>query len=340
MTNTSLQLKPNQASISEKIDFDAIKELMAPQMKLVDQQIIHELSSDVALINQIGYHIVNSGGKRLRPMLVALSANALNYQGSDHIALAAVIEFIHTATLLHDDVVDESDLRRGKETANAIWGNAASVLVGDFLYSRSFEMMVDVKNMRVMDVLSHTTNAIAEGEVLQLLNINNPDTSEAQYLEVIRRKTAKLFEAATKLGAIISESSNHLEQAVANYGLHLGNAFQIMDDMLDYTADPKELGKNLGDDLAEGKPTLPLIHAMSNGTNQQADFIRDAIKQGNRDAYTEVLSILEQTGSIEYTARFAKTEAEKAITCLTPLEDSTYKATMKQLALFSIQRNF
>ena len=340
MTNTSARLKPNQASTSEKIDFDAIKVLMAPQMKLVDQQIIQELSSDVVLINQIGYHIVNSGGKRLRPMLVALSANALNYQGSDHIALAAVIEFIHTATLLHDDVVDESDLRRGRETANAIWGNAASVLVGDFLYSRSFEMMVSVKNMRVMDILSHTTNAIAEGEVLQLLNINNPDTSEAQYLEVIRRKTAKLFEAATKLGAIVSESESHLEQAIADYGLHLGNAFQIMDDMLDYMADPKELGKNLGDDLAEGKPTLPLIHAMSNGTKQQADFIREAIKQGNRGAYADVLSILEKTGSIEYTAGFAKAEAEKAINCLAPLEDSTYKATMKQLALFSIQRNF
>lgn len=340
MTNTSVQLKPNQSSASEKIDFDVIRELMAPQMKLVDQQIIQELSSDVVLINQIGYHIVNSGGKRLRPMLVALSANALNYKGDDDIRLAAVIEFIHTATLLHDDVVDESDLRRGKETANAIWGNAASVLVGDFLYSRSFEMMVGVKNMRVMDILSHTTNAIAEGEVLQLLNINNPDTSEAQYLEVIRRKTAKLFEAATQLGAIVSKSSNHLEQAVANYGLHLGNAFQIMDDMLDYMANPEDLGKNLGDDLAEGKPTLPLIHAMANGTKLQSDFISDTIKQGNRDAYPEILSIIKQTGSLEYTSEFAKTEAVKAITCLAPLENSSYKTTMEQLALFSIQRNF
>lgn len=339
MTNTSAQQATSQASSTEEIDFDAIRQLMTPQMKRIDQEIIQELSSDVVLINQIGYHIVNSGGKRLRPMLVALAANALNYQGNDHITLAAVIEFIHTATLLHDDVVDESDLRRGNETANAIWGNAASVLVGDFLYSRSFEMMVGVKNMRVMDILSHTTNAIAEGEVLQLLNINNPDTSETQYLEVIHRKTAKLFEAATQLGAVISDSSDELEKAVANYGLHLGNAFQIMDDMLDYMADPEELGKNLGDDLSEGKPTLPLIHAMANGTPQQADFIRDTIKQGNRDAYTEILSIIEQAGSIEYTAKFAKAEAEKAILCLAPLEDTLYKTTMEQLALFSIQRN-
>lgn len=322
------------------IDFKAIQLLMASAMSQVDKEILQELNSDVVLVNQIGFHIVNSGGKRLRPMLVALSACALGYQGNQHTTLAAVIEFIHTATLLHDDVVDESDMRRGDDTANAIWGNAASVLVGDFLYSRSFEMMVGVNNMRVMDILSHTTNAIAEGEVLQLLNINNPDTSEAQYLEVIRRKTAKLFEAATQLGAVLANKDEAIEKALANYGLHLGNAFQIMDDMLDYMADPEELGKNLGDDLAEGKPTLPLIHAMANGTQEQSDFIKETIKNGNRDAYLDVLSIIQSTGSLDYTAKFADKEAERAIEALSILPDSKYKDAMEQLALFSIQRSY
>ena len=322
------------------VDFSAIQHLMSDTMKQVDAEILRELSSDVALINQIGFHIINSGGKRLRPMLVALSACALGYEEKQHVTLAAVIEFIHTATLLHDDVVDESDLRRGEDTANAIWGNAASVLVGDFLYSRSFEMMVSVDSMRVMDVLSHTTNAIAEGEVLQLLNINNPDTSEAQYIEVIRRKTAKLFEAATQLGAILTNQNQQTEQAIAAYGLHLGNAFQIMDDMLDYTANPDELGKNLGDDLAEGKPTLPLIHAMANGSKEQSTIIRDTIREGNRDAYPTILEIIVQTGSLEYTADFAKVEAEKAIASLSDIPDSVYKDAMKELALFSIERSF
>lgn len=326
--------------ITPKIDFKAIQQLMSPAMNEVDKKILQELNSDVVLINQIGFHIVNSGGKRLRPMLVALSACALGYEENDHTTLAAVIEFIHTATLLHDDVVDESDMRRGDDTANAIWGNAASVLVGDFLYSRSFEMMVSVNNIRVMDLLSHTTNAIAEGEVLQLLNINNPDTSEAQYLEVIRRKTAKLFEAATQLGAILADKDEQVEIAIATYGLHLGNAFQIMDDMLDYTADATELGKNLGDDLAEGKPTLPLIHAMQNGTEQQADFIKETIKKGDRDAYLDILAIIKSTGSLEYTATFADKEAQKAIDALSILPNSDYKKAMEQLALFSIQRSY
>jgi octaprenyl-diphosphate synthase len=323
-----------------KIDFKAIQVLMAPAMSQVDKEILRELNSDVVLINQIGFHIINSGGKRLRPMLVALSACALDYDGKDHTTLAAVIEFIHTATLLHDDVVDESNMRRGDETANAIWGNAASVLVGDFLYSRSFEMMVGVNDMRVMDILSHTTNAIAEGEVLQLLNINNPDTSEAQYLEVIRRKTAKLFEAAAQLGAVLSKADDTTEKALAAYGLHLGNAFQIMDDMLDYTANVDELGKNLGDDLAEGKPTLPLIHAMTNGTAEQAEFIRETIKNGNRDAYLDILAIIKSTGSLDYTAEFADQEAKKAIDALSSIADSNFKTAMEQLALFSIQRSY
>jgi len=330
----------NTPSTPEQVDFQAIQQLMAPAMKAVDQEILQQLNSDVVLINQIGFHIVNSGGKRLRPMLVALSARTLDYTGTQHTTLAAVIEFIHTATLLHDDVVDESDMRRGDDTANAIWGNAASVLVGDFLYSRAFEMMVGVNNMRVMDILSHTTNAIAEGEVLQLLNINNPDTSEAQYLEVIRRKTAKLFEAATQLGAILAGESKQTEDAMATYGLHLGNAFQIMDDMLDYMADAEALGKNLGDDLAEGKPTLPLIHAMSHGTQEQANFIKETIKAGNRDAYPDILDIIKATGSLEYTAEFAKKEALLAVNALNPIPDSEYKKSMQELALFSIQRSY
>lgn len=225
-------------------------------------------------------------------------------------------------------------------TANAIWGNAASVLVGDFLYSRSFEMMVGVNNMRVMDILSHATNAIAEGEVLQLLNINNPDTSEAQYLEVIRRKTAKLFEAGTRLGAVLANKDEETEKALSTYGLHLGNAFQIMDDMLDYTADVAELGKNLGDDLAEGKPTLPLIHAMAHGTAEQSKFIKETIKNGNRDAYLDILAIIKSTGSLDYTAQLADQEAQKAIDALSNIPDSNYKQAMEQLALFSIQRSY
>ena len=323
-----------------KINIQAIQHLMEPEMALVDKEILQQLSSDVALINQIGLHIVSSGGKRLRPMLVVMSACALGYQGNAHTKLAAVIEFIHTATLLHDDVVDESDLRRGKETANSIWGNAASVLVGDFLYSRSFEMMVSTNDVRVMDTLSHSTNAVAEGEVLQLLNINNPDTNETQYFEVIRRKTAKLFEAATQLGAILTQQNKTTEAALAAYGLHLGNAFQIMDDLLDYTSSAEELGKNPGDDLAEGKPTLPLIHAMANGTQQQADFIRQAIKQGDRTAYHEVLSIIKSTGSLEYTVASADKEAQKAINALSDIPDSDYKSAMQQLALFAIQRSY
>jgi len=330
----STALAPNQ------VDFKAIQTLMAPAMSQVDKEILQELNSDVVLINQIGFHIVNSGGKRLRPMLVALSAAALGYEGTQHTTLAAVIEFIHTATLLHDDVVDESDMRRGDDTANAIWGNAASVLVGDFLYSRSFEMMVGVNDIRVMDILSHSTNAIAEGEVLQLLNINNPDTDESQYLEVIRRKTAKLFEAATQLGAVLANKDSDTEKALASYGLHLGNAFQIMDDMLDYTADVEELGKNLGDDLAEGKPTLPLIHAMANGTEEQANFIKETIKNGNRDAYLDILAIIKSTGSLDYTATFAEKEAQRAIDALSQLPNNDYKTAMEQLALFSIQRSY
>lgn len=328
------------SSTPPPIDFDAIKNLTSTEAKAVDQLILIELSSDVVLINQIGHYIVGSGGKRLRPMLLLLAAKSLGYTGSNHLILAAVIEFIHTATLLHDDVVDESELRRGKESANAVWGNSVSVLVGDYLYSSAFEMMVRTNNMRVMDILSKTTTAIAEGEVLQLLNCNNPATSEQKYLDVISRKTAILFSAATKLGAVISNTTPEIEESLAAYGQHLGIAFQLIDDALDYKSTQEELGKNLGDDLAEGKPTLPLIHAIAAGSEQQAEIVRNAIKEGNRDAFNEVYNIVKDTDAIAYTEQRADEEAGKAIAALTPLPDSDFKEAMIQLANFSVQRNY
>ncbi len=324
----------------ELIDFDSIKELTSAEAAAVDHLILDELSSDVVLINQIGHYIVGSGGKRLRPMLLLLSAKALDYTGSSHITLAAVIEFIHTATLLHDDVVDDSDLRRGKDSANAVWGNAASVLVGDYLYSRAFEMMVRTDTMRVMEVLSKTTTAIAEGEVLQLLNCNNPATTEEKYLEVISRKTAILFSAATRLGAILAGSSEEIEEKLAQYGQHLGNAFQLIDDALDYKASKEELGKNLGDDLAEGKPTLPLIYAIQNGSKSESETIRQAITNGERSAFNEVYAIVQSTNAIEYTEQRANEEAEKAIAALDILKDSDFKQALISLARFSVQRNY
>jgi len=265
------------------MELSAIRELVATDMQAVNDLILRRLQSDVVLINQIGHYIVNSGGKRLRPIVVLLAARAAGYQGDRHVDLAAIIEFIHTATLLHDDVVDGSELRRSRETANAVWGNSASVLVGDFLYSRSFEMMVEVDNMRVMDVLSHATNRIAEGEVLQLLNCNNADVTEQQYLEVIRRKTATLFEAGARLGVVLAGSDDRAaEAAFAAYGLHLGTAFQLVDDALDYSSSDAELGKNIGDDLAEGKPTLPIIQALKTGTPAQVKALRKAVESGGR----------------------------------------------------------
>ncbi len=322
------------------IDFTAIQQLTEKEAKAVDQLILKELTSDVVLINQIGNYIINSGGKRLRPMLLLLTAKALDYQQDNHLVLAAVIEFIHTATLLHDDVVDESDLRRGKDTANAVWGNAASVLVGDYLYSSAFEMMVRTNNMRVMEILSKTTTAIAEGEVLQLLNCNNPATSEEKYLEVISRKTAILFSAATRLGAVIANASPEVEASIAAYGQHLGVAFQLIDDALDYTSNKEELGKNLGDDLAEGKPTLPLIYAIEHGTKEQADVIINAIKTGNRDSFNEVYDIVTMTNAIAYTEQRADKEAQKAIDALNNLPDSEYKEALELLARFSVQRSY
>ncbi len=324
---------------SVTIDFDSIKNLTAAETKAVDRLILNELSSDVVLINQIGHYIISNGGKRLRPMLLLLAAKALGNCDENHLTLAAVIEFIHTATLLHDDVVDESQLRRGRESANAVWGNAASVLVGDYLYSSAFEMMVRTNSMRVMDIMSKTTTAIAEGEVLQLLNCNNPDTSEQKYLEVIARKTAILFSTATRLAAVISGSTPETEESLAIYGQQLGVAFQLIDDALDYTASTEELGKNLGDDLAEGKPTLPLIYAIEHGSQEQARIVIDAIRQGSREAFNDVYEVVKATNAIEYTEQCADRAAEKAIASLACLPDSEYKTALEQLARFSVQRD-
>jgi len=322
------------------VDFDTVRALVQNEAAAVDRLILERLSSEVVLINQLGAYIINSGGKRLRPMLVLLSALASGYRGDKHVLLAAVIEFIHTATLLHDDVVDASDLRRGRATANDIWGNEASVLVGDFLYSRSFEMMVEAGSMRVMDILSHTTNTIAEGEVMQLLNCHDPDITEARYDQVIRAKTAILFEAAARLGAVIGEQDATIEEALAGYGLHLGIAFQLIDDLLDYSSDSATLGKEIGDDLAEGKPTLPLIHAMQHGTEAQRELIRQAITEGGLERIDGVMAAIESAGSLAYTSHRASAEAALAKQALAPLPDSVYKDAMLALADFSVQRAF
>ncbi len=315
-----------------------IRALIQDDIKAVDQLILDRLSSDVVLINQIGHYIINSGGKRLRPLLVLLSARACGYQGQDHLTMAAVIEFIHTSTLLHDDVVDDSDTRRGNKTANEVWGNAASVLVGDFLYSRSFEMMVEPGIMKIMQVMSEATNVIAEGEVLQLLNCHDADTTKERYMEVIHRKTAKLFEAATHLGPILSNKPE-LEDAFIAYGKHLGAAFQLIDDALDYMADEDELGKNIGDDLAEGKPTLPLIYVLENGTDQEKTVIRNAIESEGIKLLDEVTAIIQASGAIDYTQQVAKAEAEHAKAALSVLEDSELKTALQALADLAVHRS-
>lgn len=308
-------------------------------MGVVDDVIREKLHSHVVLIRQISEYIINSGGKRLRPALVILSAGAFGYAGKFHYNLAAVVEFIHTATLLHDDVVDESKMRRNKETANALFGNAASVLVGDFLYSRAFQMMVEVDSMRVMQVLADATNTIAEGEVLQLLNCRDPDVTEENYLRVIRFKTAKLFEAASRLGAILGKATPEEERAMAIYGMHLGTAFQLIDDMLDYSSNSQDIGKNLGDDLAEGKPTLPLIHAMRVGTPEQAATIRKAIEDGGKDGFEPVLNVIQNTTALDYAKECAKKEAAAAIAAISILPESENKQCLIQLADFSVTRN-
>lgn len=309
-------------------------------MEAMDEVIRVKLHSDVVLVRQVGEYIINSGGKRLRPALVILSSGAFSYTGKHHHNLAAIIEFIHTATLLHDDVVDASELRRSKATANALFGNATSVLVGDFLYSRSFQMMVEVNNMRIMQVLADATNTIAEGEVLQLINCRDPNVNEENYLQVIRYKTAKLFEAATRLGAILSDVSPEEEESMASYGMHLGTAFQLTDDMLDYSGDYHDTGKNLGDDLAEGKPTLPLIYAMKNGSKAQANIVSKAIQNGGGEGALEsVLKVIHETGALDYTRKKAEAESCMATEAISLLPDSQYKKCLLQLAVFAVSRN-
>ena len=322
------------------MDIELIRAPIADDLRAVDALIRQQLHSDVVLINQLAGHIIEGGGKRLRPVTVLLAARACGYAGHDHIAAAAIIEFIHTSTLLHDDVVDESTLRRGRETANAIWGNQASVLVGDFLYSRSFQMMVGIGSMKVMEILADTTNTIAEGEVMQLLNCHDPDTTEERYMAVIYCKTAKLFEAAAQLGSVLAGRPREEELALGRYGKHLGTAFQLIDDVLDYRASSAELGKNIGDDLAEGKPTLPLIHAMRHGTAEEARIIREAIEQGGLDQFDSVIRAIESTGALDYTAQLAAGEAERAIAELTLLPDSPARDALVGLARFAVSRHY
>jgi octaprenyl-diphosphate synthase len=318
----------------------AIQAFIAADMQRVDAVIRERLHSEVVLVSQVSEYIINSGGKRLRPALVLLSAGAMGYTGKHHYELAAVVEFIHTATLLHDDVVDESSLRRGRETANALFGNAASVLVGDFLYSRAFQMMVGVGQMRVMEVLSDATNIIAEGEVLQLMNCNDADISEADYLRVIRYKTAKLFEAAVRLGGILGGADAATEQALAVYGMHLGTAFQLIDDVLDYSGDHETIGKNVGDDLAEGKPTLPLLYLLKHGADDEVKLVRHAIENGGLEVFDEVLAAVRLSGALDYTRAQARTEVDLALNALAVLPETTYKQQLIRLAEYSVDRAY
>ena len=312
--------------------------LVADDMLAVNQLIEKRLQSEVALVNQVSGYIINSGGKRLRPVLVLLSARAFGYSGDQHFNLAAIVEFIHTATLLHDDVVDASNRRRGQETANALWGNEAAVLVGDFLYSRAFQMMVDAQRMRVMDILAHATNVIAEGEVLQLLNCNDPDTTEQRYLDVIHCKTAKLFEAAAQLGAVLCDASPEQEQALAKYGMHLGTAFQLVDDVLDYSASSEEMGKNVGDDLAEGKPTLPLILCRALLQGEHRKLVDDAIKQGEIAHLDQIVHLIRDSGALQASIEKAQVRAHAATSALEVIPDSRWKSAMLELAHYSVGR--
>ena len=331
-------------SKSTKIDIKSILSLVEQDMTVVNKTIITNLDSEVALVNQLGAYIIQAGGKRLRPVALLLAAKACTPEDTgphkNQTLLAAIIEFIHTATLLHDDVVDESDMRRGRETANEVFGNAASVLVGDYLYSRAFQMMVEVSSMRVMEILSRTTNQIAEGEVMQLINCGSAQTTETQYMDTIQSKTAILFEAATQLGAVVTKQARPVEKALADYGLHLGTAFQLIDDILDYTADAQAMGKNVGDDLAEGKPTLPLINAIERSSGDDLALLTNAIENGNRDNLDAVLAIIEKTGSLAYTARIAREQAQLAQCALDVIPDSSYKNALKDLAAFSVERAY
>jgi octaprenyl-diphosphate synthase len=318
---------------------DQVLDLCASDMRQVDAFIRRSLDSDVVLINQIANYIIGSGGKRLRPMLLVLAARACAYAGDQHVPLAVIVEFIHTATLLHDDVVDESDTRRGQRSAHAVWGNAASVLVGDFLYSRSFQLMVTLDSMRVMDILADTTNTISEGEVMQLLNLGDPEISESAYLSVIENKTAKLFEAACRLGAVISGQDEATETALARFGNYLGCAFQVADDVLDYDGDGEQLGKNIGDDLAEGKPTLPLIHARARADTAGKALIDEVIRNGGAAQLEQVMKLLRSTGSLESAMQFAHTQARAARDELSALPPSPWRDALAFLAHYSVRRN-
>ncbi|MGE9552640.1 octaprenyl diphosphate synthase [Erwinia amylovora] len=323
------------------MNLEQINELTAQDMADVNATILEQLNSEVSLINQLGYYIISGGGKRIRPMIAVLAARAVNYTGKQHVTVAALIEFIHTATLLHDDVVDESDMRRGKATANAAFGNAASVLVGDFIYTRAFQMMTSLGSLRVLALMSEAVNVIAEGEVLQLMNCNDPDITEESYMRVIYSKTARLFEAAAQSSAILASATPEQEKALQDYGRFIGTAFQLIDDLLDYSADGKTLGKNVGDDLSEGKPTLPLLHAMRNGTAEQSAMIRGAIEQGNgRHLLEPVLEAMRQCGSLEWTRQTAEQEADKAIASLNALPESPWRSALEALAHMSVQREF
>ena len=319
---------------------ESLRALVGDEWAGVNRVIFQRLGSDVALVNQVAHHIIHYGGKRLRPLAVLLSARSCGIEGNNHMPAAAIIEFIHTATLLHDDVVDNSGLRRGQQTANSLFGNQASVLVGDFLYSRAFQMMVEINEPRILEVLANATNTIAEGEVLQLMNCNNPDTSEADYMEVIYRKTAKLFEAGTRIGAILARRDGAVEHALASYGRHLGLAFQLVDDALDYDADPDELGKNIGDDLADGKPTLPLIHAMKHGSTAERHMIREAIEAGSTQNLRLIQLAIETSGGLRYTAERAEREAGLASEALAELPRSKFKDGLIGLARFAVTRRY
>jgi len=325
--------------LSATVHHNPITDVIAMDMTAVNQVIREQLHSDVPLVNQIAEYIISAGGKRIRPVLVLLVANAYGYQGRHHHELAAIVEFIHTATLLHDDVVDESSLRRGRQTANALFGNAASVLVGDFLYSRAFQMMVSINSMRIMQILADATNVIAEGEVLQLLNMHDPDVTEERYLQVIRSKTAKLFEAAAEIGALIAGANDDQITAAGEYGRCIGTAFQLIDDVLDYSGNAEDIGKNVGDDLREGKPTLPLIYLMKNGSDAEKELIRTSIEQGDESKFNDILQAITNSGALEYTRNQAILASEKAAAAVSDLPESGYKSALLSLSHFAVNRN-
>ena len=317
-----------------------MRALVSEEADKVDALLMANLTSEIQLINQLGAYIIQGGGKRIRPLIALLSAKSLGYSGQQHIDIAAILELVHTATLLHDDVVDSSKLRRGRQTATDLWGTEASVLVGDFLYSRAFQMMVTLNNNKILGVLADATNVIAEGEVMQLVNCHDPDITELRYLDTIRNKTAKLFEAASGLGAILSGGSDKTTTAMNAYGMHLGTAFQLADDALDYSSSPEKLGKNIGDDLSEGKPTLPLLYAMWHGTAGQADTIREAIKTGGLDQLSVITTAIESTSAISYTKNLAEEEAKSALASIKDVPPSPYKEALEDLAQFSFTRDF